>query len=114
MDKVKIEPVALVYTTFPSPDAAEATGRALVEAGLAACANIVPGMISIYKWKGEIQRDGEVMMLVKTRRSLAERVVEEIKSRHSYETPAVLVIEPSGGLDDFIAWVAGATVKGQE
>jgi len=114
MDKVKIEPVALVYSTFPSTEAAEAVGRSLVEAGLAACANIVPGMISIYKWKGGLQRDGEVMMLVKTRRALASRVVEEIRTRHSYETPAVLVIEPTGGAEPFLAWIAEETAEGRE
>lgn len=112
MDKVNIAPVALVYSTFPSLDAAEAVGRALVEAGLAACANIVPGMVSIYKWKGDVQRDGEVVMLVKTRASLAGRVVEEIEARHSYETPAVLVIEPSGGSDAFLRWIADETNGG--
>jgi periplasmic divalent cation tolerance protein len=112
MNKVKMEPAALVYTTFPTIEAAEEVGRFLVEAGLAACANIVPGMISIYKWKDRIQRDGEVMMLVKTRRTLAAQVVEEITARHGYDIPAVLTIEPSGGSDQFLAWIICETQRG--
>lgn len=111
-DKVNIEPVALVYSTFPTLKAAEAVGRALGEAGLAACANIVPGRVSIYAWKGAIERDREVMMVVKTRKTLAAKVGAEIVARHPYETPAVLVLEPTGGSEPFLAWITAQTEAG--
>lgn len=102
----------LVYTTFPSLESAEEIGGALVEAGLAACANIVPGMVSIYVWQGRRARDQEVAMLLKTTTALAGRVVEEVCSRHPYETPAVLVIPVSGGSRAFIDWIVGQSTAG--
>lgn len=102
----------LVYTTFPSAEAAEAVGGALVEAGLVACANIIPGMVSIYVWRGERAREQEVVMLLKTTPALAERVVEEVCRRHPYETPAVLVIPIAGGSLPFLDWIGGQTAHG--
>ena len=99
----------LVYSTFPSLAAAEEVGGALVEAGLVACANIIPGMVSIYVWQGERARDQEVAMLLKTTPALAERVVEEVRRRHPYETPAVLVIPVAGGSQPFLDWIARQT-----
>src|SRR5690606_33612888 len=99
----------IVYSTWPDAPAAEAAGAALVDAGLAACANILPAMTSIYIWNGERQRDSEVAMLLKTRAGLSDRVVEEIRARHSYETPAVLVLPVAGGSDAFIAWIMAGT-----
>ncbi len=96
----------LVYTTFPDQAAAEGTGGAIVQAGLAACVNIIPGMTSIYVWQGNLSRDSEVVMLVKTRASLAERVMAEITARHPYETPALLILPVEGGSEAFLGWIA--------
>ena len=68
-----MERAVLVYTTYPSIVEAEKAGRALVERRLCACVNILPGMISHYRWQGAIERGEEVVMIVKTRASLAER-----------------------------------------
>ncbi len=99
----------LVYTTFPSLEAAEAEGAALVDAGLAACVNILPAMVSIYRWKGERQRDSEAVMLVKTRRDLAEKVVDAVAARHSYETPAILILPVEGGSAPYLGWILAET-----
>ena len=77
----------------------------LVEAGLAACVNILPGMISIYVWEGKRHRDAETVMIIKTRRELAERVIAEVRSRHSYENPALLALSADGGSQAFIDWI---------
>ncbi len=71
----------LVYVTYPSVDAAEQAGAALVDSGLAACVNILPGMVSIYVWNGSRQRDAEAVMIVKTRAALADRVIAETLRR---------------------------------
>jgi periplasmic divalent cation tolerance protein len=105
---MKDEPV-LVYTTYPSLVEAEKGGRKIVEAGLAACVNIVPAMRSIYRWKGAIEAADEVVMIVKTRASLAERVTAAVKEGHSYETPAVLVLPVTGGNQSFIDWILAET-----
>ena len=105
---MKDEPV-LLYTTYPSLVEAEKSGRKIVEAGLAACVNIVPGMRSIYRWKGGVEAANEVVMIVKTRGSLAERVTAAVKENHSYETPAVLVLPVTGGNQSFIDWILAET-----
>jgi periplasmic divalent cation tolerance protein len=105
---MKDEPV-LLYTTCPSLVEAEKSGRNLVEAGLAACVNIVPGMRSIYRWKGAVEAADEVVMFVKTRASLAERVTAALRENHSYETAAILVLPVSGGNQSFIDWILAET-----
>lgn len=107
---MKDEPV-LVYTTYPSLVEAEKGGLKIVEAGLAACVNIVPAMRSIYRWKGAIEAADEVVMIVKTRASLAERVTAAVKENHSYETPAVLVLPVKGGNRSFIDWILAETAE---
>src|SRR5919205_4046839 len=92
-----MERVIFVYTTFPSLVEAEKAGRAVVERRLAACVNILPGMISHYWWQGTIERAEEVVMIIKTRASLAEAVRAAVKEMHSYDTPAILVLPVEGG-----------------
>lgn len=99
----------LIYATFPDLAAAEAEGAALVEAGLAACVNILPGMVSIYIWNGERHRDAEVVMIVKTRRGLAGRVIAETRGRHPYENPALVVLPVEGGSVPYLDWIARQT-----
>jgi periplasmic divalent cation tolerance protein len=99
----------LVYSTFPAVETAETVGGELVDAGLAACVNILPGMVSIYRWEGKRQREAEVVMIIKTRASLAERVVAETRQRHPYENPALLVLPVDGGSDAFLAWILSET-----
>ena len=72
-----------VYTTWPAVADAEAAGRALVERRLAACVNILPGMISHYRWEGKVERAEETVMIIKTRASLADAVSDAVKELHS-------------------------------
>jgi len=99
----------LVYTTYPSLVEAEKSGLKIIEAGLAACVNILPGMRSIYRWKGVVEAADEVVMIVKTRASLAEQVTAAVKASHSYDTPAVLVLPVDGGNQSFIDWILAET-----
>jgi periplasmic divalent cation tolerance protein len=96
----------LVYTTFPSPSDAKNAGRALVEVGLAACVNIIPGMTAIYQWDGKIEEGSEAVMIVKTIAARSEAVLEEIKRLHPYSLPARLVLPVAGGGADFLGWIA--------
>ena len=107
---MKDEPI-LVYTTYPSVVEAEKSGLKLVEAGLAACVNIIPAMRSIYRWEGAVEAADEAVMVVKTRASLAEQVTAAVKAGHSYETPAVLVLPVTGGNQSFIDWILAETEK---
>ena len=74
-----MERAVFVYTTYPSIVEAEKAGRAIVERRLAACVNILPGMISHYWWEGKVERGEEVVMIVKTRASLAQDVERAVK-----------------------------------
>jgi periplasmic divalent cation tolerance protein len=107
-----MERAVLVYTTWPSIVEAEQAGRAIVERRLAACVNILPGMISHYRWQGAVERGEEVVMLIKTRASLAEDVCAAVKSRHSYTTPAILVLPIESVDQTYLAWLMAETERG--
>ncbi len=104
-DKLENEAVVIVYGTYPSAEVAERIGAGLVEGGLAACVNIIPGMTSIYVWEGRLQREPEVVMLVKTVAGQAAAVVATVRGAHPYTNPALLVVPAAGGSQDFLAWV---------
>jgi periplasmic divalent cation tolerance protein len=105
-----MERAVLVYTTYPSLVEAERAGRAIVERRLAACVNILPGMISHYWWQGTIERGQEVVMIIKTRASLTEAVRTAVKEGHSYTTPAFLVLPIEGGDENYLGWLMTETV----
>jgi periplasmic divalent cation tolerance protein len=104
-----MERAVLVYTTYPSIVEAEEAGRAIVAQRLAACVNILPGMISHYWWEGKIDRGEEVVMIIKTRASLAEDVRKAVKEKHSYSTPAVLVLPVESVDPAYHAWIVKET-----
>ncbi len=107
-----MERVIFVYITYPSIVEAETAGQALVEQRLAACVNILPGMVSFYWWEGKIDRGDEVVMIVKTRASLAEPVRAAVKDMHSYTTPAILVLPIESVDPAYHAWIVNET-KGE-
>ena len=100
-----MERAVFVYTTYPSLVEAERAGRAIVEQRLGACVNILPGMISHYWWEGKVERGEEVVMIFKTRASLAEAVRAAVKESHSYTTPAIIVLPVEGGDPNYLSWI---------
>ena len=103
------ERAVFVYTTYPSLVEAERIGKAVLEKRLAACVNILPGMISHYWWQGAIERGEEVVMIIKTRASLSEAVCAEVKALHSYTTPAILLLPVAGGEPAYLDWLMQET-----
>ena len=103
------ERAVFVYTTYPSLVEAERIGKAVLERRLAACVNILPGMISHYWWEGKIERGEEVVMIIKTRASLAEAVRAAVKELHPYDTPAILVLPIEGGEAGYLDWMMKET-----
>ena len=101
----------LIYSTFPTPESAETAGGALVDTGLAACVNILPGMTSIYVWQGERHRDSEAVMVIKTRAVLADAAIAEARRLHPYTNPAFLVLPVQSGSPDFLRWIAEQTAR---
>jgi periplasmic divalent cation tolerance protein len=106
---MNMDRAVFVYTTYPSVVEAERAGQALVERRLCACVNIVPGMISYYRWQDAVERGEEVVMIIKTRASLAERVGSAVKEMHSYSTPAILVIPLESVETGYLTWLLGET-----
>jgi periplasmic divalent cation tolerance protein len=104
-----MERAVLVYTTWPSIVEAERAGRAIVERRLAACVNILPGMISHYWWEGKVERADEVVMIVKTRAALAEAVRQAVKELHNYTTPAIMVLPVESVDADYYRWIVEET-----
>lgn len=100
-----MERPVLVYTTYPSIVEAERAGQALVEQGLAACVNILPGMRSIYRWEGKVERAEEAVMIIKTRAEAQGKVAEAIRESHPYDTPAILFLPTEGGDAGYVAWI---------
>lgn len=100
---------SLIYITAADAAEAKALGRALVEARLVACANVLPGITPIYRWKGQIEEGEEVALIAKTRSELVDRVVELISARHSYECPCVIAVPIAAGNPAFLDWIAAET-----
>jgi periplasmic divalent cation tolerance protein len=104
-----MERAVFVYTTWGTTVEAEDAGRRLVERGLAACVNILPGMISHYRWQGKVERAEETVMIVKTRASLAAAVSEAVKEMHPYDTPAILVMPLESVEKSYLGWLLTET-----
>jgi periplasmic divalent cation tolerance protein len=104
-----MERAVVVYTTFPTLVEAERVGKALVERRLAACANILPGMVSHYRWQGQVERGEEVVMLIKTRATLTEAVSDAVRQMHSYDTPALVVIPLESVEHNYLGWLLEST-----
>ena len=98
-----------VYTTYPSVVEAEQAGRAIVEQRLAACVNIIPGMISHYWWQGQIERGEETVMIIKTRAEYALKVRDAVKLSHPYSTPAIVTLPTESVEKDYLAWLLAET-----
>ena len=106
-----MERAVFVYTTYPSVVEAEQAGRAIVERRLAACVNILPGMVSHYWWEGKVERGEEVVMIIKTRASLAQNVERAVKEMHSFTTPVILVIPVESVEKTYLNWLMAETEK---
>jgi periplasmic divalent cation tolerance protein len=106
--------LCLVYVTAPDQAVAEALAEGAVDGQLAACANILPGMVSIYRWQGALERASEVVLILKTRVDLASELNTMLATHHPYETPCILVLPISGGHQAFLDWIAGQTIRSSD
>jgi len=97
--------VCVVLVTASDAEAAEALARAVVEEGLAACANVVGGVVSIYRWQGEVRRDAEVLVVMKTTADGAPALCDRVAALHPYEVPEALVVAVDGGYAPYLEWV---------
>ena len=96
----------VVLTTLPDETSASGLAARLVEERLIACANVVAGVTSVYRWDGEVKRDPEVLVVAKTTAQAASTVQARIAELHPYEVPEVLVLPVHGGYRPYLEWVA--------
>lgn len=102
----------VVLITAGSADEATAIARALVEERLAACANVVPGIRSIYRWEGAVHDDLEVLLVVKTRVDRFEALARRVEELHSYDVPEVIALPLMAGAARYLAWLDEAVDTG--
>lgn len=105
-------PLVDIWINCPNAEVARSIGDALLDARLVACANLFPTISSAYHWKGAIEREDEIPLLVKTRRALFEVVAERVTELHPYETPSILGVPIELVNADYARWVVEETVGG--
>lgn len=101
--------VKLVYVTAPGRDEAERIAGAVVTERLAACANILDGALSLYRWEGRLCRENESVMILKTCEDRTEALIRRIKELHPYECPCIVVLAADGGHLPFLEWINAET-----
>lgn len=99
----------MIYVTAPNRDEALAIAKAVVGERLAACANVLEGVSSIYWWEGTLQEDSESVLILKTRRELVAKLTARIKALHSYDCPCVVALKIKDGNTDYLNWIIGQT-----
>lgn len=102
-------PSIVVYVTVPNKEAGKKLAASIVKERLAACVNRVPGIESVYEWKGEIQTDSEELLIIKTRESLLGALTEHVKANHEYEVPEVIAMPITGGNAQYLEWLKNST-----
>ena len=110
MSEILPSQVTVVLTTAPDAATAERLAGQLLEERLIACANIVPGVRSVYRWEGETRHDDEVVILLKTTGASVSSLTERIEALHPYDVPEVLALPVAAGLDSYLGWVAEEVV----
>ncbi len=108
-----MDDVTILYTTWPDAEMAQVCASAAVEARLAACANLLAPMRSIYRWGGAVQTEAETPMLLKTTAAAARPLRDLILERHPYETPCILALPAlaQGSNPAFLDWIRNEVAR---
>jgi periplasmic divalent cation tolerance protein len=95
----------VALSTVGTPEDAERIARALVERRLAACVNVLPNVASVYRWKGEVSRDQELLLVIKTRRDRLEALRQALVGMHPYEVPELVAVPVEQGHEPYLSWI---------
>ena len=98
----------VVLTTVEKPDDGERLARALVESELAACIQILPRMLSIYRWQGNIEQASEILLLIKTTLASFPRLEIVIKENHPYDVPEIIALPVEAGSSEYLNWLTSS------
>ena len=98
-----------VFITAPNEKEASSISQTIVGERLAACVNIIPSVRSIYRWQGRVEDEQEVLMIVKTKKSLFERLQQRVKELHSYEVPEIIGLPLAEGSKEYLDWLGQET-----
>jgi len=103
------EPVLIILVTAANQTEAVRLGEQMVKAKLAACVNVVPTIQSIYEWKGKVIKAKEVLLILKSTRRRYKALEKAIRAIHTYETPEIIALQVTKGLDQYLGWVRRET-----
>lgn len=95
----------VVFVTTPSQEEGEKIGRSLVEKQLAACANILPSISSIFSWEGKVNHERESLIILKSRKECFSELMEEVKRHHSYSVPEIIALPIIEGSLPYLNWI---------
>jgi len=95
---------SIIITTFPDKEAAEPTAKLLVEKRLAACVQLFP-IESVYSWQGKVCDESEVMLIIKSRTDMFDKVMTAIKEIHTYDVPEIIRLPIADGLPEYLKWI---------
>ncbi len=104
----------VIYVVCANASEAMRIGETAVAARLAACANILPGMASIYHWQGKIEQAQESVLLLKTRADLFEACADKVRALHGYTVPCIIALSVTSGTPDYLEWLMAETVASSE
>jgi periplasmic divalent cation tolerance protein len=103
----------VVLVTVGSEGEATKISRILVESGLAACVNIIPGVRSIFRWEGNITEEQEFLLLAKTVKQAFDQLTSAVKANHSYRVPEVIALPIHHGSEEYLTWIRDMTKTGE-
>ncbi|XP_001662826.2 protein CutA homolog isoform X1 [Aedes aegypti] len=108
MSSEKYEPGthSIAYVTTPNANSAKELARKLVERKLAACVNIIPGLMSIYEWEGKINEDQEILLMIKTRTARVEELSKFVRENHPYSVAEVISVPIENGNPPYLEWLS--------
>ena len=95
----------LVFSNFPDRDSAARIARTLVEEGLAACVNLLPGVESYFRWQGTLQHENEITLMAKIAAHQYTAVEQRLRALHPYELPEIIAVPIAGGLSEYLDWI---------
>jgi len=104
-----VEDFIVIFVTASSEEEAEKIAQSLVEKRLVACVNIIKDVQSVFRWKGKILDEKELLLIIKTRKKLYKNVEEEVKNLHAYEVPEIIALPIISGSKDYLYWIDSET-----